>query len=272
MEKMINKPLAGTFRWLRMGAAKVELKEEPKEKTIEVKEGQKETLVIDNEDALLSIKAILSKDASLDLIQISEANEDDLKVADIRVSCKDNASFHWYRLVLGGEKTYDNCSVSLEGKDSSFSADIAYSLDNEELYDVNCEAIHTGKNTSSDIKTSGVLDGNAKKIMRGTIDFRKGSSASVGNEMEDVLLLSSKVHNQSLPVILCAEEDVEGNHGATIGRPDEKILYYMGSRGIDEKEAIGLLADAKLFAVINKIPSEVLKEALMKRIGKKHGI
>ena len=42
--------------------------------------------------------------------------------------------------------------------------------------------------------------------------------------------------NQTIPLILCEEEDVEGNHGATIGKLDEELLFYLESRGIPEAE------------------------------------
>ena len=65
----------------------------------------------------------------------------------------------------------------------------------------------------------------AFKLFRGTIDFVKGSAGSVGNEKEEVLLIDEKCVNQTIPIILCAEEDVVGNHGATIGKPDEELLF-----------------------------------------------
>ena len=42
-----------------------------------------------------------------------------------------------------------------------------------------------------------------------------------------MLLLSNDVVNQTIPLILCAEEDVEGNHGATIGKLDDELLFYL---------------------------------------------
>ena len=57
----------------------------------------------------------------------------------------------------------------------------------------------------------------AKKIVRGTIDFKTGSSDSAGSEQETVLMLGEDVVNKTVPLILCAEENVAGKHGATIG-------------------------------------------------------
>ena len=94
----------------------------------------------------------------------------------------------------------------------------------------------------------------ASKTFRGTIDFKNGSSGSVGDEQEDALLLSDNVINKTMPVILCQEEDVEGRHGATIGQLGEDLLFYMQTRGIDEEEAKRIMIKARLESVARLIP------------------
>ena len=61
-----------------------------------------------------------------------------------------------------------------------------------------------------------------------------------------MLLIDDDVINKSIPVILCGEEDVEGAHGATIGKLDEELLLYMKSRGIPEKEIYEIMAKARI--------------------------
>lgn len=46
-------------------------------------------------------------------------------------------------------------------------------------------------------------------MFRGTIDFKNGSAGSTGSEQETVLLLGDDVVNRTVPLILCAEENVE---------------------------------------------------------------
>ena len=65
------------------------------------------------------------------------------------------------------------------------------------------------------------------------------------------------VVNKTIPIILCEEEDVEGNHGATIGRMDEDTLYYMKSRGLDEEAIRTMMKPAYIDAVIRRFPAEV---------------
>ena len=104
-----------------------------------------------------------------------------------------------------------------------------------------------------------MLNGNAFKLFRGSIDFVKGCAGSVGNEREDVLLLGDDVVNQTIPLILCAEEDVEGNHGASIGELDEKTLFYLMSRGFTKEAAEAMIAGARLEAIAADSGSKIRK-------------
>ena len=103
----------------------------------------------------------------------------------------------------------------------------------------------------------------ACKLFRGTIDLLPEAAprAPRASEQENVLLLGDGVVNQTIPLILCGEEDVEGNHGATIGRLDEKMLFYLASRGIPEEAARNLLARARIEAVVDLLPEALAEEA-----------
>lgn len=265
MEITVNKPLAETFGWLQAGAKRIDLQDKIQNISYVLGPGESRVLFLEDPGAS-EYEITLGEGARLDLVQLREASGKDLSYNNVRVTCGDKAYFGWYRVVLGGAESYDNCSVTLAGKESSFAANVCYRLDGTEKYDLNCEAIHTGKRTESAISASGVLADRASKLMRGTIDFRTGCSGSVGNETEDVLLLSEEVRNQSVPVILCSEEDVVGNHGASIGRPDEDMLFYMETRGVDEETACEMLARAKIDSVIRRIPDESVREKIWAKI------
>ena len=264
MEITVNKPLAETFGWLQAGEKRIDLQEEIQNTNYVLAPGESRVLFLEDPGAS-EYEITIGEGARLDLVQLREASGKKLSYNNIRVKCGDKAYFGWYRIVLGGAESYDNCSVTLAGKESTFEANVCYRLDGTQKYDLNCEAIHTGKRTQSMISASGVLADRASKLMRGTIDFRTGCSGSVGNETEDVLLLSEEVRNQSVPVILCSEEDVVGNHGASIGRPDEDMLFYMGTRGVDEETACEMLAQAKIDSVIRKIPDVSIRERLQEK-------
>ena len=80
----------------------------------------------------------------------------------------------------------------------------------------------------------------------------------VGNEPFAVLL-GDDVVNQTVPLILCAEEDVEGNHGATIGKLDDDMVFYLESRGMELPKIYKMMAKARIDAVLRLVPDEKTK-------------
>ena len=64
-------------------------------------------------------------------------------------------------------------------------------------------------------------------------------------------------------MLLCEEEDVEGNHATSAGKIGEKELFYIMSRGFELKEALKLMLRAKFNKVLENIPNENLKEQII---------
>ena len=74
------------------------------------------------------------------------------------------------------------------------------------------------------------------------------------------------VVNRTLPVILCDEDDVQGNHGATIGGISQDQVSYLAVRGLSEKQVDELLVralfdDAAINAVTPAARTAVLDRA-----------
>ena len=101
-----------------------------------------------------------------------------------------------------------------------------------------------GKNGRADVRESGILNDAAHKTLRATIDLVHGGSGSKGNEIESVLVNGDDVINKTMPVILCDEDDVQGNHGATIGSVDPQQMDYLMGRGLSREQAQGLFVRA----------------------------
>ena len=137
---------------------------------------------------------------------------------------------------------------------------MVYQVRENGLLDMNWLARHTGRKTRSHIQVSGVLSDQAKKCFRGTIDFVRGCAGAKGAETESVLLMGQNQVNQTVPLILCEEEDVDGSHGASIGRLDDKMLFYLASRGISEEKARRLIARSRIDLMKALIPDEKVRD------------
>lgn len=194
--------------------------------------------------------------ARINLIQVQLLDSSHIHFNDIGGICQEEGQIDLLQLELGSKELYSGCRIELIGKESEFHSHVGYLGSQEQRFDMNYIVNHYGKKTKSGLKVDGVLDDRASKIFRGTIDFKQGASGSEGEEQEDVLLLGDDIVNQTIPLILCAEEDVQGNHGATIGQIDDEILFYLCSRGMTKEEAQSMIVQARIDTLCSKIPNE----------------
>ena len=206
--------------------------------------------------AAVQTKITAAKDAKVKLVQVQLLGREFLHLNDVGADLAEAARFELLQLQLGADKIYNGVRTELKGDGSSFDAAIAYYGRRGQHIDMNFVANHYGKKTDSNMTAEGVLQEGAFKLYRGTIDFKNGSAGATGDEKETVLLLSDDVINQSIPLILCSEEDVQGNHGASIGKLDEDLLFYMMSRGFSEGDAIDMMAKAKIEGICRRIEDE----------------
>ncbi len=148
--------------------------------------------------------------------------------------------------VLGAGKSFTGLAADLWGDTSKIEVDTDYLGAREQTRDFNYSIRHLGRKSESNMDANGVLTGTSKKVLRGTIDLVHGCKGSEGSERETVLLANKGVDNKTVPVILCDEDDVAGNHGATIGHVRDEQLFYMATRGLSTDDAENLFVRAKL--------------------------
>ncbi len=210
---------------------------------------------------LLKVRAKKGSNVHLTIAQLLDESTQDW--SQLVIEAEDGANVEVVRILLGAKHTLGGVKTCLIGEGSTFVLNTYYHVKNNDVLDINDVAIHTGKNTDSDMYIGGILDDNATKIYRGTIDFRKGAVKATGKEIDDVLLMSPNVHNKTCPLILCGEESVAGEHAATIGRFNNEQLFYLCSRGLSIDQAKQLLVDAKLHNVVSKIQDGAVQEKVV---------
>ena len=80
------------------------------------------------------------------------------------------------------------------------------------------------------------------------------------------MLLSDKAKSIALPMLLCSEEEVEGNHSSSAGKIGEKELFYIMSRGFKLKEAMKLMVRAKFNKILETVKNKELKQEILDKI------
>ncbi len=219
-------------------------------------------------EANLAVETRLTvrENATVRLIQVQATQPGSVLYNSVTGECADGGRIELTQVLVGRGDVYCDSGVELNGRQSGLKAAIGYLGRESQKLDMNLVVNHWGKNTESEIDASGALRDEAKKIFRGTIDFKRGSSDSVGNEKETVLMLGENVVNKTVPLILCAEENVVGNHGATIGEMDDETLFYFESRGVDRETAENMLARAAIERLAREIGDERTKQVILSEL------
>lgn len=207
-----------------------------------------------------SVKIVAEEGAQVDLIKVQMLDPSYTYLDDTGAFSKNDAKIHVTKLHLGAGRVYDGLNENQYGDRTEFSADMGYvGLPGSEM-DINYNDVFIGKKGDGRMNFKEALLGDARKTFRGTIDFRRGSEKSHGDEQEDVLLLGDDVVNKTIPLILGEEEDVDGRHAATIGRLSDDMLFYMESRGISERKAEEIMIRASLNSVSRRIPLDAIRK------------
>jgi Fe-S cluster assembly protein SufD len=107
-----------------------------------------------------------------------------------------------------------------------------------------------------------VLDGRARGVFQGMILVRPVAQKTDGRMMSQALMLSDGAEMDNKPELEIYADDVQCGHGATAGRIDEELLFYLRARGIPEVQAKALLIEAFVAEAIDVIGDEAIGAAL----------
>ncbi|MDY0288135.1 MAG: SufD family Fe-S cluster assembly protein [Sphaerochaeta sp.] len=216
-----------------------------------------------------STRVHVGKKANLTLLHMRFLDEGTTDLDELYVTLEEEATFTLVEIVMGSAQSYIDTHVAMQGHGSECTIGCINVVDKQGSADFNFHVEHQGAMTNSSLLVRGALMDNASKLFRGTIDFHKGCKGSKGSEDEYSVLLSPSVKNRSVPLILCAEEDVEGSHAVSSGRLDHNALFYLTSRGIDEKNAKRLLVEAQLYPILAMVSDEQILSEIQGQLSKR---
>jgi Fe-S cluster assembly scaffold protein SufB len=163
---------------------------------------------------------------------------------------------------VGGKVKLSNILTDLNSSNSSYNLNNLYVGINEDIIDMNYLINLNKSNTNSELVIEGLLNDKSRKSFKGTLDFKEGSSDSIGHENENCVLLSDDAKSKSLPMMLCHEESVDGAHGVSTGKIDEDRLFYLMSRGLSKEESIRLILNANINKILSNLDDEELQDKL----------
>lgn len=203
------------------------------------------------------VRIVAEAGARVRLFEVVGVADDQQHLESVGISADADARVEVRQYLLGGGTVALGLACDLAGTRSRIDLACRYHACGEQALDINHLVRQRGRATRADVSESGVLEGSARKALRATIDLVHGAKGAEGSEAETVLVLGDGVTNKTVPTILCDEDDVAGNHGATIGSVSPEQISYLVDRGLSRKEAERLFVRAVFEDALINAPEAV---------------
>ncbi len=191
------------------------------------------------------IRIIANAKSKLDITIVNLLNENSDNFEAIENKLEENSNVKYTIIDIGGKTSISNYYSNIIGDNAENDLKSIYLGIDNQIKDINYIAELRGKKkTNIDIDVQGALKDSAKKNFKGTIDFKKVQKSQKEMKTNIVCFYQIKAKSIALPMLLCTEEDVEGNHSTASGKVDAKQLFYLMTRGLSYKEAVKLIVKA----------------------------
>ncbi|MQS88398.1 Fe-S cluster assembly protein SufD [Companilactobacillus mishanensis] len=159
--------------------------------------------------------------------------------------------------------------TELRGEGSHTEAKVVAITTSDQVQGIDTKVTNYGKHSIGHILQHGVILQSSTLTFNGVGHIVKGARGSDSQQESRVLMLSRKARGDADPILLIDENDVTAGHAASVGRVNEDQMYYLMSRGIDEKTAQRLVIRGFLSSVITEIPEKEVRDRMTAMIERK---
>jgi len=163
---------------------------------------------------------------------------------------------------FGGAIVRNDTMTSLEGESAWAELDGLYLASNNQHVDHYTTINHAQPHCDSREHYKGILADRSRGVFRGRIIVAKGAQKTDSKQTNNNLLLSDDATINIKPQLEIYADDVKCTHGATVGRLDKDILFYLQARGISKEMARSILVYAFAGEIISRVKIEKLREEL----------
>ncbi|MFI3219621.1 MAG: Fe-S cluster assembly protein SufD [Methylococcales bacterium] len=110
----------------------------------------------------------------------------------------------------------------------------------------------------------GILDDRARGVFQGRVIVAEDAQKTDSIMNNRNLLLSADAEADTKPQLEIYADDVKCGHGVTVGQLDDKSIFYLQSRAIDEETARNILTFAFANEMVDKISHSELHGLILK--------
>jgi Fe-S cluster assembly protein SufD len=182
-----------------------------------------------------------------------------------------DSKFKMHTFTVKGHWVRNELEIISRGKGTDSIFNGAFLPTGNEHVDNHTTMDHTSTDGTSSELYRGIMYGTSTGVFNGKVFVRPDAQRTNAFQQNTNIVADRGASINAKPELEIYADDVKCAHGCTVGQFDLDALFYLKSRGIDEKAAKALLVEAFLADVISNVPSTELREEIMKIYTERHG-
>jgi Fe-S cluster assembly protein SufD len=204
--------------------------------------------------------------ANVERIKIGREGAGALHISTVTAVVGAQAHYRDFAFTTGSAVTRNQLFVRCPGDGSKVRIAGANLIKDRQHVDTTLVIDHAALGCESREMFKSVLDGESRGVFQGKIIVRPGAQKTDGRMMTQALLLSDNAEADNKPELEIFADDVQCGHGATAGRLDDNLLFYLMARGIPQQEAEALLIQGFVGEALDGVAHAGVREALTGRV------
>ncbi|MBL4603726.1 MAG: Fe-S cluster assembly protein SufD [Emcibacteraceae bacterium] len=212
-------------------------------------------------------EVIVGEKAKLEIYQFQQEGNETIHMNQTLADVKESGNFKHYSLNIGGKISRTEIKPTINGLYGNVDLRGAFLGRNGNSHDVFTHMKHMKPEGDSNQSYRGVLDKGGKSAFQGKVYVAKDAQLTNANQSNKNLLLDRGAEANSKPELLIYADDVKCSHGTTVGELDNEAIFYLKSRGLDQKAAKALLVEAFVAEVFEDIKLQSVKSRYLELAG-----
>jgi Fe-S cluster assembly protein SufD len=215
------------------------------------------------------MEIIVETNALLEYYKIQNDASHTNQVSTTHIRQTGKSYIHTVTISLDGGIVRNNLNVVLDAEHSEAHLYGLYLQKGQSHVDNHTLVDNVKPNCFSNELYKGIIDDNATGIFNGKIFVRPQAQKTNAYQSNKNILLSNGASVNTKPQLEIFADDVKCSHGCTVGRLNEEGLFYLQSRGINEKMARSLLLHAFAVDILEHIKPSPIREYVDKLISER---
>ncbi|MGN6451997.1 MAG: Fe-S cluster assembly protein SufD [Steroidobacteraceae bacterium] len=213
-----------------------------------------------------AVQVDIGRGARLEHYRLQELNARSILFDTLSARLAEEATYRLQAISTGAQAARSTLALALAGQRAELALAVAALGDAHQVQDAYAVVEHTAPDARTLQTFRGIAAGRARVAFNGKIIVAPGARGTDSRQSLRGLLSGAEAEIDVRPQLEIYTDDVRCSHGATAGKLDEDMLFYLLTRGLERDTAQRLLKWAFLEDVISQIALPPLRRQVEERL------